>query len=75
MPTISTYAGALLEPTWVSGTLVLVPANSQGQALLDAMFAADGALTTVAITQVDAGRGGYADASSPQKAVQLALSA
>lgn len=54
--------------------LWLVPYNAEGKAALDAAFTAVSALTTVAITQEDAGRGGFGDTNQPYKAVKLALS-
>jgi hypothetical protein len=57
-----------------AGDWDLVPQNSQAKDALDAAFTADGALTTVAITQADAGRGGYGETTGPYSKINLALS-
>lgn len=74
MPTISTYAGALVEPHYESGVLTLVPCNSKGKECLDAFFAAETGNTTVAIAQIDAGRSGFADTTQPYKGITLTIS-
>lgn len=58
-----------------AGNWYLVPLNSEGKEALDTAFAADGADTTVAITQEAAGKGGYAQTTGEYLAVKLALSA
>lgn len=55
--------------------LWIVPLNSEAKTILDAHFASYGAYTTVAITQEDAGRGGYAQTGESYKALKLDLSA
>ena len=71
--TRSTYAKCLIEVT--AGVLTLVPLNDQGDTQLKAFFTADGTDTTVAITQVDAGRGGYGETSGPYSNLVLSVSA
>jgi hypothetical protein len=58
----------------VAGEWYLVPLNSEGSDACDAAFAAEGALTTVAVTQESAGRGGYAQTEGGYQALKLALS-
>lgn len=72
MPNITD--GALVQIEWESGTLRLIPHNSEGKDALDSIFATDGSLTTVAITQEDAVRSGYADTTQPYSLLKLALS-
>ena len=55
--------------------LFIVPLNSEAKAVLDAHFASYGSYTTVAITQVDAGRGGYGQTGEDYKALKFDLSA
>jgi len=57
-----------------AGNWYLVPLNSEGAAQADALFAADGSLTTIGITQEAAGRGGYAQTTGEYQALKLALS-
>lgn len=59
----------------VAGEWYLVPFGSEGAAACDAAFAAEGALTTVAITQESAGRGGHAQTAGGYQALKLALTA
>lgn len=59
----SKYAKCLIER--VDNVLTLVPLNDQGNDELKAFFTSDGSDTTVAITQVDAGRDGYGSTSGP----------
>lgn len=66
--------GTLLGTT-APQDLYIVPLNSEAKAVLDTHFAAYGAYTTVAITQVDAGRGGYGQTGEDYKAIKLDLSA
>ena len=54
--------------------LRLIPHDSEAKALLDAWFTAHGAKTTVASTQEDAGRDGYAQTSEAYKSVLLTFS-
>lgn len=69
-----TTDGNLFRMEWVTGTCYFWPMNSEANAMQAAFFATDGALTTVAITQVDAVRGGYGDTTQPYKGLKLALS-
>ena len=51
-----------------AGVLELIPVNDVGNDEIQAYFARDGALTTVAFTQEDAGRDGYKEtARQPYK--------
>lgn len=52
----------------------LVPLNSEGNDAGLAAFTADGALTTVAITQEAAGKGGFQQTTGEYTAIKLALS-
>lgn len=65
---------ALVELRRSGSNWYLVPKNAEGKTALDAAYANDSAKTTVAITQEDAGRGGFGDTNQPYKAVKLALS-
>ncbi len=58
----------------VAGEWYIVPINSEGSDACDAAFAAEGTLTTVAITQESAGKGGYAQTLGGYDALKLALS-
>jgi len=58
----------------ISGEWYIVPLNSEGADQCDAAFAAEGSLTTVAITQESAGKGGYAQTANGYQALKLALS-
>lgn len=75
MPTITT-PGALAEVTYDStnNVLRLIPLNSIAKTVLDAAYTDASALTTVALAQEDAGRGGYGDTSQPYKVLKLTLS-
>lgn len=59
---------------WSTGSLTLDPLNDSGNTMLGNIFTTDGALTTVAITQVAANRGGYG-LDGPYNGLNLALSA
>jgi hypothetical protein len=59
---------------WVTGTLTLDPLNDAGNTKLQEIFDTDGALTTVAITQVDANRDGYGQTAGAYNGLALALS-
>lgn len=52
----------------------VVPLNSEAKDALDAFFSSYGSNTTVAITQEDAGRGGYAQTGEDSKALKFATS-
>lgn len=52
----------------------LVPYNNEGKVACDALYAVVSALTTVAVTQEDAGRGGFGDTNQVYKALKFALS-
>lgn len=60
---------------WSTGSLTLDPLNDAANTLMATIFSTDGALTTVAITQVDANRAGYGVTSGPYNGLNFALSA
>jgi hypothetical protein len=64
-----------LDATAAPQDLYLIPLNNEAGDLLNAHFAAYGAYTTVAITQVDTGRGGYEQTNGKPVGVKLDLSA
>lgn len=66
--------GALARITYASSVLRLIPFNSEGKAVLDACFAADGSKTTVALAQEDAVMSGYGDTTQPYKVLKATFS-
>lgn len=58
---------------WSTGALYLDPLNDSGNTMLGNIFSTDGSLTTVAITQEAANRGGYG-LDGPYNVLKLALS-
>ncbi len=75
MPTI-TGNPALVEVTYdtTNHIIRLIPNNAAAKAALDAWYAAENAKTTVAQTQEDAGRSGFADTTQPYKVLKLTFS-
>lgn len=57
-----------------SATVRLVPGNSEAKTLMDAFFTSHGSKTTVAVTQEDAGRDGYAQTSEAYKSLKMVFS-
>jgi len=55
--------------------IFLVPLNADAKDILNAHFADYGAYTTVALSQEDAGRGGYGQTGEKYKALKLDSSA
>ncbi len=62
------------DSTTAPQDLYLIPLNSEAKTQLDAWWALVGAFTTIALTQIDAGRGGYAQTGEDYKAIKLDMS-
>ena len=60
---------------WVAGALVLDPLDAESNTLLAEIFASDGALTTVAITQEDANRDGSGETGGFINTLKFVLTA
>lgn len=72
--TRSGYRKCLVEFDEATSTLTIIPLNDQGDTELKDFFTAETGNTTVAITQSDAGRGGYGETSGPYSKIALAIS-